>query len=119
MSDAHADYWREALQYAFDGCGLFHVIEPLSAEQLAELGSSLATSAECQSLAFHTPENPLKSDNERLARKLKWERERESCDKCGGHGRLEYSTGPWSVNTGCPVCHGAGKVHPAGEREPA
>lgn len=117
-ADPRAAYWREAVEYAFEGVDLWHVIKDLPADKLDEIGASLATSAECESLAFHTPENPLKSENERLARKLKWQREMEHCDPCNGSGRLRYSAGPWLVDTGCAKCHGAGKVHPRGELEP-
>lgn len=105
--------------YAFEGVGLWDAIKDVPMEKLLEIGESLATSAECQSLAFHVPENPLIGENDRLSRKLKWERECEQCGTCRGRGRIQYSTGPWAINTGCHVCHGAGKVHPRGEREPA
>lgn len=118
MTDARAEYWREAMEYAFDGAGLWRVIEGLTSEQREEIGASLATSAECQSLAFYTPENPMIAENRRLERRLKWTRELEGCSTCGGQGRLQYNAGPWAVNTGCHTCHGAGKVHPRGELEP-
>jgi hypothetical protein len=112
-------YWREALECAFEGCGLWDAIKDIPSAKLDELGESLATSAECESMAFHVPENPLRYENDKLAKKLRWERERESCGQCNGHGRISYNAGPWAVNTGCDKCHGEGKVHPRGEREPA
>jgi len=119
VSDAHAQYWREALEYAFDGCDLWSVIKDVPSAKLDELGASLATSAECQDQAFHRPENPMIRETDILTRKLTWERERIGCEPCGGSGRLKYNAGPWGVNTGCHVCGGAGKVHPRKEREPA
>jgi hypothetical protein len=117
--DARAEYWREAMEYAFEGVGLWDAIKDIPAEKRMEIGESLATSAECQSQAFYTPESPLINENRSLARKLAWERDLIGCGECGGRGRLEYSAGPWWVNTGCHVCDGAGKVHPRGEREPS
>lgn len=112
-------YWQESFECALDGLSLFHLVEQMTPEQRAEVGKSLATSAECYSDCHYTPENPMIRENERLTSKLSWERALVGCNKCGGVGRLSYSTGPWAVNTGCHVCHGAGKVHPHGEREPA
>lgn len=56
---------------------------------------------------------------EAFARRLKWQRELEHCAPCKGTGRLQYNAGPWGIDTGCDRCHGAGKIHPSGEREPA
>lgn len=119
MTNAHAEYWREAVMYAFEGCDLWDVIKDVPMEKLTKVGASLATSAEHQSHAFYVPENPMISENGRLSRKLKWERERTTCQTCNGRGVLEYSAGPWWVTTGCDTCNSSGKVHPHGEREPA
>lgn len=119
MMDAHAEYWREAVMMAFEGCGLWDAIKDIPMAKLDEVGESLATSAENQSLAFYTPENPAINENRRLEQKLKWQRELEHCNPCKGSGRVQYNAGPWGVDTGCVKCHGAGKVHPHGVREPA
>lgn len=116
--DERAEYWREAVEYAFDACGLWDAIKDIPTEKLLEVGASLSTSADCQSLAFYTPENPMIAENKRLERKLKWERELVGCHECGGSGGLEYSSGPWAVSTTCDRCNGAGKVHPDNERAP-
>lgn len=119
MAYDRADYWQESFETAMAEEGLWHLVEQMTPEQRANIGGALCVSAECQSMAFHAPENPLRSECDRLKRKLRWEQELEGCGTCGGRGRLSYNAGPWAVNTGCDRCHGAGKVHPHGEREPA
>ena len=114
MADAHDEYWRECVAIALDEAGV-----TATAEQIKEIAWAVRGGHENIDLAFYVPENPLKSENERLSRKLKWERDLVGCGECGGRGRLEYYTGPWAVNTKCHACHGGGKVHPRGEREPA
>lgn len=119
MSYSRADYWQEAFENAMSDEGLWHLVEQMTPEQRASIGSALEGACETQSMAFYIPENPLRSENDRLQRKLRWERALVGCDECGGNGRISYNAGPWAVNTGCDKCHGAGKIHPGGEREPA
>jgi len=113
------DYYREAFEVSMDEAGCWHLVEQMTTEQRAEVGAGIAGSAENEGTAFYRPESPLIGENDRLKRKLRWERELTGCPTCGGDGRLSYNAGPWAVNTGCDVCHGAGKVHPHGEREPS
>lgn len=110
------NYWRECIDSAFDDAGIF-----ATDEQKELVAGAVEGGHENYGMAFGYDciPNPLRTENDRLARKLKWERELDGCSECGGRGRLQYNTGPWAVNTGCHVCHGAGKVHPRGEREPA
>lgn len=115
--DAYEQYWREAAICALEEAGID--INGITSGQWDEIGTALRTSEQCRSQAFYTPESPLRSENERLSRKLKWERELEQCRECKGQGRLRYNAGPWAVDTGCHVCGGAGKIHPRSEREPA
>lgn len=114
--DHYDRYWREAVMVAYEEAGCD--IHAVTNDQWDEIACALRTSQECMSQAFYQPESPLIRENERLSDKLKWERELEGCQECKGRGRLEYLAGPWAVNTGCHVCHGTGKVHPRGEREP-
>lgn len=56
MKDAHAEYWKDAFEYAMDGMGLWRRMKVfLSEEQRYEVGESLSISSEHQSLAFYTP----------------------------------------------------------------
>ena len=119
MSYSHDDYYQECFETAMSDEGLWHLVEQMTAEQRANIGGAIAGAVENVGLAFYQPENPMIERNRTLERKLKWERELVTCKPCGGHGRLEYSAGPWWVNTGCDCCSGAGKVHPHGERQPA
>lgn len=115
---SRAEYWREAFEIACDEAGAWHLVEQTTREQRLQIGESLATSAEHQSMAFYTPDSPLIDENRRLSAKLKWQRELVHCHKCNGSGRLEYNAGPWAVNTQCHTCSGEGKVHPHKERCP-
>lgn len=110
------DYWRECIDIAFDDAGI-----TATDEQRELVAAAVAGGHENYGMAHGHDciPNPLKSENDRLARKLKWERELEGCLTCGGRGRLTYNTGPWAVDTGCHRCGGSGKVHPHNEREPA
>lgn len=119
MAYGRDEYWTESVRTAFDEAGLWNFVKDIPSAKWDEIGGALCVSAECESMAFHVPENPLRSECDSLKRKLRWEQELEGCDTCGGHGRLSYNAGPWAVNTGCDNCHGAGKVHPRGERQPA
>lgn len=116
--NAQSEYWREAVMDAFEGCGLWDAVKDIPMAKLEEVGAELAVSAENQSLAFYTPENPVNRENQTLERRLKWQRELEHCAPCNGTGRLRYNAGPWGIDTSCSKCHGAGKVHPRAEREP-
>jgi hypothetical protein len=103
-----AAYYREAVEYAFEGAGLWDAIKDIPAEKRDEIGESLATSAECESQAFYTPEHPAIAEVSRLKRRLKWQQELEHCRPCNGTGRLRYNAGPWAVDTQCESCGGAG-----------
>lgn len=53
---SRTDYWEEALEYAFDGCGLHDVLMSNTApEQRKSIAESLEISAENQGQAFYTP----------------------------------------------------------------
>jgi mono/diheme cytochrome c family protein len=119
MSDARDAYWREAFEISMEEADCGHLLKQMTDEQIENVAGGIQGCHENIGLAFHVPENPMIGENERLTRKLRWERDLESCSVCRGRGREEYATGPWWVNTECFKCHGAGKVHPRGEREPA
>ena len=119
MTYSREDYYQECFEIAMDEAGCGHLLAQMTGAQKAEIGGAIAGGVENEGQAFYRPESPLIGENDRLTRKLRWERELAACQECGGSGRLEYSAGPWAVNTGCDVCRGTGKVHPCGEREPA
>jgi len=114
--DCYEEYWREAAMCALEEAGVD--IKVISSEQFDEVGRALRTSEECRSLAFHTPEHPAVGERDRLQRRLKWQQELEHCEPCKGTGRIRYNAGPWSIDTGCDRCRGAGKRHPRNELEP-
>ncbi|MET3710350.1 hypothetical protein ABIC65_001030 [Sphingomonas trueperi] len=119
MSYSRDDYYQECFEVAMSDEGLDHLLSQMTAEQRANIGGAIAGAVENEGTAFYTPENPMIERNRTLERKLKWERELITCKPCGGRGRLEYSAGAWAVNSHCDSCHGSGKVHPLGDREPA
>lgn len=119
MAYSRDDYYQECFEIAMDEAGCGALLAQMTREQRADIGGAIAGAVENQGMAFYVPENPLRGENDRLARKLKWERELEHCEPCKGSGRLQYNAGPWGVDTGCHHCHGAGKVHPRAERQPA
>jgi hypothetical protein len=119
MSYDRDDYWQEAFEIAMDDAGCGELLAQITKEQREFIGAALAGSRECESLAFHVPENPMIERNARLERALKWERELEHCRDCNGTGRIEYRAGPWWCNSGCDTCHGDGKVHPRREARPS
>lgn len=119
MANGRDDYWQEAFEIAMDEVGCNDLLAQMSKEQREEIGGALAGSAECVGMALPTPPNPLLAENKSLERKLVWERELEKCDTCNGRGRLIENFGPWQSSSECYKCHGAGRVHPRGEREPA
>lgn len=116
---ARDQYYQECFEIGMEDCGCGHLLAQMTKEQREWIGGAIAGGVENEGMAFHRPESPLIGENERLKRKLKWERELETCRTCSGTGRERYNAGPWAVNTVCSRCQGDGKSHPRGEREPA
>ena len=119
MSYSRDDYWQEAFECAMSDEGLSHLLKQMTPEQRANIGGALCGAHENIGMAFHVPENPYQSENDRLLRKLKWQRELETCSDCNGKGRIIYMAGPWHCDMHCSNCSGTGKAHPAREVEPA
>lgn len=115
---AEAEYWREAVMYAFEGIDRFDVIEGLGKEQLDEIGEALATSAEHQSMAFgwdvasSNRAADIKRQEDDLRQELARERRKITCRSCNGHG-YTVSQGPYHSSTSsCFKCNGAGRHDP-------
>lgn len=119
MSYDRDAYWRECFEISMSDAGCDHLLKQMTEQQIREVSWGIQGGAENIGQAFYTPDSPTESENDRLKRKLKWERELKVCRECGGSGRLEYSAGPWFCNSPCDVCNQTGKVHPCGDREPA
>ena len=113
------DYWQEAFEIAMDDAGCGELLKQMSKEQRAEIGGALCGASENEGMASHMPENPLHSENERLSRKLRWQKVLIYCETCNGRGRI-ITPGPYhSSDSQCWKCHGDGKVHPHGEVMPS
>lgn len=119
MTYTRDDYYQECFETAMAEEGLWRMVKQMTLEQRRNIGGAIAGCVENEGTAFYRPESPLVSENARLQRKLKWERELVHCRPCNGSGRLQYSAGPWAVDTGCDRCSGNGRVHPHGERQPS
>lgn len=115
---AQAEYWREAVMYAFEGIDRFDVIKAMTKEQLDEIGEALATSADNQSMAFgwdvasSNRSAELRREEDDLRKELQRERNKVTCRECNGHGRLRYSAGPWAVDSPCDRCNSTGRHDP-------
>jgi len=116
---AQKDYWLETFEISMEEAGCGHLLAQMTPKQRDDVAGGIEGSHENYGMAFHQPANPMIAENERLSRKLRWQRELEPCRECTGNGRLRYNAGPWAVDTSCDKCQGAGKVHPRGDREPA
>lgn len=119
MSRDRDAYWRECFEVSMDEAGCGHLLAQMTDEQIENVAGGIQGGSENIGVAFYVPENPMIGENERLTRKLRWERELEACGDCSGSGRLKYQAGPWAVNGSCTRCGCSGKVHPRGEREPS
>lgn len=99
------DYWREALAECFDEHGIV-----ATATQIDAVARDIECIRDGESLAFHTPENPLIRKNQELEKMLRSEKRKRFCVPCQGTGRDRYMAGPWHVDTECMHCRGLGKV---------
>lgn len=113
------EYYQECFEAALCDEGLGRILDQMSKEQRANIGGAIAGAVENEGMAFHRPQSPLVAENERLKRRLKWERELVPCAPCNGSGRLKYAAGPWAINSSCDHCHGDGRVHPHGDTKPS
>ena len=109
MADWRQEYWREAVQTAMESIGRF---DSLTSAEYDDVGTSLAISAEHQSMATAPVENPLAGENKRLASLLKREESKVVCPTCHGRGRLITYGGTLQCNSQCFRCSGEGYVVP-------
>lgn len=102
-----ADYYTDCLTESLDEHGI-----TASAEQIAAVAKDIEGAAENVGMAFYQPENPAVSEVETLRKELALERAKITCRACNGRGRLEFTSGPWGINTVCDRCHGDGRYAP-------
>jgi DnaJ-class molecular chaperone len=115
---AQADYWREAVMYAFEGIDRFDLVKDLTKEQLDDIGEALATSAEHQSMAFGwdvasaNRHAEIQRTEDNLRKEIRRERDKITCRQCNGHG-WATTQGPYHYSTSqCFKCHGEGRHDP-------
>jgi DnaJ-class molecular chaperone len=103
---SRANYWCESLSESFSEHGI-----TASQEQIAAVARDIEHIRDGESLAFHTPENPMIERNKELEKKLKREQSARFCKACAGSGRDRHMAGPWFVDTECSDCRGAGRLY--------
>lgn len=103
-----SEYWKEAFCAALEDAGL---VLPTN-EQINQAASVIEGAHENYGMSqgYDCIPNPLRLENESLAKQLKMERAKTVCSDCGGRGRVDYMAGPWFCNSECSKCHGEGKV---------
>jgi len=103
-----SDRWAQCISEAFEEAGI---------EATDQQIDIVATWAESESEHGHISSghscipNPLESENERLKRQLKAEKEKVECPACRGEGRI-ITYGVRSSNMHCTKCNGEGRVSP-------
>lgn len=100
------DYWKECISIAADECGL-----SLTDEQLECIAGAVEGGYENYGMAFGYDciPNPLQSENDRLIRELRKEKEKVLCETCNGRGRI-ITQGPYhSSDSECWKCRGEGR----------
>lgn len=103
------EYWRIASEEALCEAG-FDATE----EQVSTVGLWFQRAAEMHGeyTGQHLIPNPLVEENEKLQKLLKKEMAKVYCPACNGTGRIQYSAGPWAVDTSCDNCRGEGRINP-------
>lgn len=100
------DYWDECISQAFDDAGIVAM-----KEQIEEVAGCVEVDHENYGMAHGHDciPNPLEAEVERLRAELEREREKRTCDKCGGKGRIVVR-GPYhSSSSSCSWCKGEGR----------
>lgn len=99
------EYWRETISEALDGLSI-----PITAKQLDGLAEVLDCAHRNYSLAYPTPENPLRFEVTTLRKELAVERDRVGCPACNGSGNEILNFGVRTSVSRCFTCSGSGKV---------
>jgi len=110
-----AEYWEEAIGEALCSIDKFDLF---TKEELKELGQGLATSADCESMAFgwdvasSNRSAELRRNEDDLRKELARERAKIICRSCNGSGSITLP-GPYhSATSQCFKCHGDGRHDP-------
>lgn len=109
-----SEYWIECVSEALETAGVV-----ATQDQIKSIARDMEGGHECIGMAFgdDVASANLSAHRERedsaLKAELRREKEKRGCPTCGGRGRLQYSAGPWAVDTQCSKCHGDGKIHPS------
>lgn len=99
-----SDYWKECISIAAEECGA-----ALTVEQIKYIAGAVEGGHENIGMAFHVPENPLRSELDQVKRELKAEREKLLCKECGGTGEIVIQ-GPYHSSVSqCSKCRGEGR----------
>ena len=114
-ADYVKDYWSEAVGEALCSMGKYDLF---TRAEIDELGEAMATSAECQSMAFgwdvasSNRSAELRRNEDTLRQELARERAKIVCRSCDGAGWIT-TPGPYHSSTSqCFKCHGDGRHDP-------
>jgi len=117
MSDAYAEYYREAVELAFDGCGLWDAIKDIPAATMLEIGAAIAESVENQSLAIYSPpaSDRLASLEREWRQRVEDERDRTEAARKGAETAVRnilriHRDVPLSVTDGGEVYRSDGRM---------
>lgn len=102
---SRTDYWRDAVSESFEEHGV-----TATREQVAAVARDMEMARECESQAFHVPENPLLEENKKLRAEVKAEQDKVGCLECNGRGSITTDFGVRSSTSQCDWCNGEGKV---------
>ena len=100
-------YWSECISEALEEAGIVATVEQKNA--VAEFVEG-AHENYGMAHGHDAIPNPLKADNDRLAKELKREKDKVVCKECWGVGRITDQGPAHSSNSECWKCRGEGYV---------
>jgi len=100
------NYWNECIKEAFEEAGIVATTEQIETVvnwvEGAHENYGLATGSD---FIF----NSLREELDKTKRELEKERDKRTCEACGGRGSLEHLGPVHSAISFCYKCHGEGK----------
>ena len=105
----YTEYWKECISEALDEAGVI-----ATTEQITTIASIVEGSHENYGMAFGHDciPNPLRSENEKLKKKLRDEQDKILCEVCNGKGKLISYGGTFQAESQCWKCRGEGRYLP-------
>ena len=100
------EYWKECLSEAFDEVGIV-----ATDEQITKVANDIEISHQNYGMAYghDAIPNPLQTENDKIKKDLKDERDKVICEVCSGKGNLISYGGTFQSISACWKCKGEGK----------